>query len=232
MRRAIGGVELTPHRIWLALGILIVAAGLIWFRHLIDLPALHDRANEFPAWCVLLCLLVLPLVGFPVSVLHAVVGAKFGLPLGLTLVGISIAVQLLVSYAVVRAAPHFFAKRFAWLHRRLPPTTHRSLTLFTMLLPGAPFFAQNYVLAIARVPFAIYFGYSFPIHVVRSIIGVIFGEWSDHPTPWRIATFVIYAVGVTVFCGWAFRRLQAQLHNPPPAAGGRKRRGSGGRAAR
>lgn len=214
-----------------AAGVVVVVALLIWFRREIDLPALRARVEEFPSGAILVCLFLLPLVGVPVSLLHAVTGAKFGLPVGMLWVSLSIAFQMAVSYGVVNLAPRFFARRFAWLTERLPPATHRSLTLFTMLLPGAPYFAQNYVLAIARVPFGIYFGYCFPIHVARSVIGVIFGEWSDHPTPARIAVFVSYAVGITVICWLSFRRLRAQLRNQPRAAGGRKRRGSAGRAA-
>ncbi len=224
--------KLGVRRIAIIAGVAAVAVILIWFRHLIDLPALHARAMELNGVIVVLCLALLPLVGVPASALHAVAGAKFGLPLGMMFVGLSIAFQLVASYAIVSAAPDFFARKFAWLHDRLPPATHRALTLFTMLLPGAPYFAQNYVLAIAGVPFRIYFGYSFPIHFARSLIGVTFGKWSEDPTPARIAVFVTYFVTVTVGCGLAFRRLRAQLHSQPPAANGRKRRGSRGRVAR
>jgi uncharacterized membrane protein YdjX (TVP38/TMEM64 family) len=232
MPPVVGGVKLTFRRIALALGAIALLVVLIWFRHWIDLPALNARAKELPAWGVLGCLFLLPLVGVPVSVLHALTGAKFGLALGLPLVALSIAFQVAASYAVVHLAPNFFERRFAWLHEKLPPATHRSLTLFTMLLPGAPYFAQNYVLALAEVPFGIFFGYSVPIHIARSLIGLIFGEWSDHPTPARIAVFVCYFLGITVGCGLAFRRLRAQVHSRPRAANGRKRRVTAGRVAR
>jgi uncharacterized membrane protein YdjX (TVP38/TMEM64 family) len=94
-----------------------------------------------------------------------------------------------------------------------------------MFLPGAPYFAQNYALAIAGVPLRTFLGYCFPIHFTRSFIGVIFGEWSGNFTPARIAVMVAYNVAITLICALAFRRLRAQLRNPPPAAGGRKPRG-------
>ncbi len=214
------------------LAIIVVAALLLWFFGRSTLADLHERAGDFNAAAVIAALLILPLVGVPVSVLHAVTGARFGLPMGMALVALSIAFQLVASYLIVLAAPKFFAKRFAWLRGRLPTSAHRSLTLFTMLLPGAPYFAQNYVLAGAGVPFGIYFGYSFFIHVVRSVVGVIFGEWSGDLTPMRAAVFVTYAIVVTLACGLAFRRLRDQWRNPPKAAGGRKRRVSAASAAR
>lgn len=204
----------TPARSFLFIGVVVAAVALLWLFGRGHLAQLHDHAEDFNGAIVILALMTLPLVGIPVSVMHAMTGAKFGLPVGLTLVAVSIAFQLVASYFIVRAAPGFFKKRFAWLHDRLPKAAHRSLTLFVMLLPGAPYFAQNYVLAGAGIPFRMYFGYAFSIHVARSLIGVIFGEWSGDLTPARAAVFVTYAIGITLACGLAFRRLRAQWHSP------------------
>lgn len=213
-------------------GLAVAAMAVIWFLGRGWLADLHDRAADFNGAAVVAALTVLPLVGVPVSVMHAITGAKFGWAVGLPLVLASILVQMVASYALVRIAPDFFARRFARLRQRLPATTHRSLTLFTILLPGAPYFAQNYLLAVVGVPFRVFLGYCFPIHAGRSLIGILFGEWSGHLTPARGAVFAAYAVGVTVACGLAFRRLRAQLKNQPPAVGGRKPRVSAGCAAR
>jgi uncharacterized membrane protein YdjX (TVP38/TMEM64 family) len=217
-------MKLKPSRPVLIVAVVLGAGLLFWFRGSINLESLHHWAESMNGLGVFLALTVLPLVGFPVSVLHAVAGARFGMGLGMALVGVSIALQLAASYGIVRAAPEFFARRFDWLRQKLPPATHRTLTLFTMVLPGAPYFAQNYVLAVVGVPFSTYFLYGFLIHFARSLVGVVFGEWSENMTPTRIAIFAVYAVCVTVVCGLAFRKLRAQLRNPPPAAGGRKRR--------
>jgi uncharacterized membrane protein YdjX (TVP38/TMEM64 family) len=223
MSNATAHPTFTPLRLGLAaIGVALIVV-FICFRGVFDLAWMHDRAAEFNGVVVFLGLTVLPLLGFPVSVLHAVAGAKFGLGLGMALVGVSLAIQLTASYAIVRVAPKFFARRFDWLHRKLPPATHRSLTLFTLLLPGAPFFAQNYVLAVAGVPFRIFFSFSMPINFCRSFVGVIFGEWSDNMTPLRITLIAVYAVAITVTCGLAFRRLRAQLQNPRRGANDRKR---------
>ncbi len=219
-------------RVTLIAAAVVVVGLLFWFRDSLDLEKLHAWAEGMNGGLVFLALTVLPLVGFPVSVLHAVAGARFGLPLGMALVALSIALQLVASYGIVRAAPGFFARRFEWLRRRLPPATHRSLTLFTMLLPAVPYFAQNYVLPVVGVPFGIYFVYSLLIHFVRSFSGVIFGEWSGDMTPARMVVFGLYLTGITVACALAFRRLRAQLQSQRPAGNGRKRRGSDGPAAR
>lgn len=232
MRLAIGKFGLTPRRLLSVLAILAVIGAFFYFRDQLDLKRLHDHAHDFNAAAVLLALTFLPLLGFPVSVLHAIAGAKFGLGLGMVYVALSIAVQICLSYGIVRLAPNFFARRFDWLRKKLPPTTHRSLTLFTLLLPGAPYFAQNYVLAVTQVPFRIFFGYALPINCARSSIGVIFGEWSGHMTPGRIAVIVVYNVTIMLFCGLAFRRLRAQLQNRPPEENGPTQPARYGHAAR
>lgn len=225
MLRASALFMLTPRRIAVFIAVALALVACIVFRDQLNLRNLHAHVLEMNAAMVLLCLFTLPLLGFPVSVMHAVTGAKFGLPWGMTFVLLSIVFQLFASYGIVRLAPHFFAERFAWLRRKLPPATHRSLVLFTLLLPGAPYFAQNYALAITRVPFWLFFRFALPIAFVRSITGVIFGEWSGHMTPGRITFFVIYTATITLICGLAFRRLRAQLQNPPRGGNGRTRSG-------
>jgi uncharacterized membrane protein YdjX (TVP38/TMEM64 family) len=210
MARQLDHAAPTPVRSLLFIGIVVAAMSLVWFFGRTYLEHLHERAADFNGVVVVLALFFLPLIGVPVTVMHAMTGAKFGLPVGLTFVAVSIAFQVAASYFIVQAAPGFFKRRFAWLHDRLPKAAHRSLTLFIMLLPGAPYFAQNYVLAGAGVPFRIYFWYAFPIHVARSLVGVVFGEWSGNLTPGRAAVFALYMIGITLTCGLAFRRLRHQ----------------------
>ncbi|HYC69798.1 MAG TPA: hypothetical protein VEB66_01240 [Opitutaceae bacterium] len=205
----------------LAAAAAIALVGWWWARGRSDLQAFHGVALELPGPGVFLALVVLPLAGFPVSILHALAGAKFGVGLGLVLVGVSIALQLAAAYGVVQLAPGFFARRFAWLRRRLPPATHRALTVFVKVLPGAPYVGQIYVLPLANVPFGIYFWYGLPLHFVRAIIGVVFGEWSGDMSDGRVAAFAVYSILITLTCAWAFRRLLVRLQSPPPAEGGR-----------
>jgi len=232
MLRTFSEFMLTPRRIALLIAVALALVACIVFRDQLTLRNLHAHAQETNPAMVVFCLFTLPLLGFPVSVMHAVTGAKFGLPLGMTYVGLSIVFQLFASYGIVRLAPEFFAERFAWLRKKLPPATHGPLTLFTLLLPGAPYFAQNYVLAIARVPFWLFFRYAFPIAFGRSLIGVVFGEWSGHMTPGRITVFVLYTAAITLICGLAFRRLRARLQSPPRAGNGRTRYARSGHAGR
>ena len=203
----------------LALGVLaLVGLGLVWGR--IDVHALHAQAARLNGVAVFIAVTLLPMVGFPVSVLHVVTGVRFGTGVGLAITAVSILIQLLASYALVKVAPDFFGRLVEPLRKRLPAAAHTPLTQFTMLLPGAPYFAQNYVLPLVGVPLGTYLLWSYPLHVVRSVVGVIFGHESDNLTPGKIAGFALYSIVIGLTCAWSFRRLLRQMKAPPPAESG------------
>lgn len=202
-------------------GVAVAACiGLVFLYRLIDVQALHERAQRMNGFAVFVIMTVLPMFGFPVSVLHVAAGVRFGTGLGLALTTVSILIQLLASYALVKAAPDFFSRLVEPLRKRLPKAAHTPLTQFTMLLPGAPYFAQNYVLPLVGVPLGTYLLWSFPLHVVRSIVGVIFGHESADLTAAKLVGFGIYSVAIGFTCAWSFRRLQRQMKDQPAAADG------------
>jgi len=206
----------------LAALLVIAAIAVIYSR--IDVRRVHEYFQTWPGWAVFLAIVILPLVGFPVTVVHVIAGMRWGPRWGIAIVAIAILLDLLASYGLVALFRRPFERRFASLRKRLPKTAHGPMTLFTLLLPGVPFFAKNYVLPIAGVPLGTYLIWAFPIHTLRSSIAVIFGHESDQLTPWRIAGFVAYAVVITLSFAWAFRRLRAAVGDQPRAANGRKRR--------
>lgn len=200
--------------------VLAIAAALV-FRH-IDIEALHASADRLPGIVAFALLTLLPLVGFPASILHVAAGIRFGQGLGLALVALSILLQLLASYALV----HLFRERFTrWLapvRKKIPSGAHASVCVLAVLLPGAPFTAINYVLPLLGVPLRTYLLCCLPLHVLRSTVTVTFGGQSDHLTPGRLAALVAYALLILGASAWTYRRVRSQLESPPPAAGGRR----------
>lgn len=203
-----------------AAGIAIVVAFL--YRQ-IDISAIHDRAAQFNGLAAFSLLTLLPLIGFPASVLHVAAGIRFGSGLGLALVAASILLQLLASYALV----HLWRDRFAhwnWvqrLRRRIPRGAHASLCIFAVLLPGAPFAGINYVLPLIGVRFRTYLLCCLPLHTLRATVTVLAGDQSDKLTGARLAGLVAYALLILGVSWWMFHRLRTQLGDPPAAAGDR-----------
>ena len=169
-------------------------------------------------------MVALPLMGFPVTVMHAVAGLRFGIPFGGVLVALTILLQLLMAYGLVKLAPQFFARRLRSFRKRLPTGTHTSLTQFTMLMPGVPYFAQLYVLPLAGVPLATFLRWSLPINITRSVVGVTFGGIADDLTPLRLAGFATYFLVITVSCTAAFRRLRRRISEQESAPSSVERR--------
>ena len=200
----------------------LIALALLY--RTIDVAALHQRAEGVNGVLVFALLTVLPLAGFPASVAHAVAGMRFGFGPGLALVSISLVLQLLASYALVKAKPKLFARHLKPLTERLPEGAHASVTQFTMLLPGVPFFAQIYALPLVGVPLGILLRWSLPIQIAKSAIGVVFGDMSDDLTPFRLVGFATYTVFVIVACAWAFRRLRERMQAAPAKKAARRRR--------
>jgi len=202
---------LTRRRVVVAVILLGGLALLASYFRLSDLPGLHRLAAGTSGVLIFVLLAVLPLIGFPVTLTEAVAGVRFGLGPGIAVVAVTILLHLLASYALVRALPGFFAHRFEPLRRRLPAAAHDALTVFTMLLPGVPYFAQNYVLPLIGVPLGTYLRWGFPIHLAKATVGIVFGHLSDSLTPARLAAFGLYGIVVTGASLLAFQRLRTRL---------------------
>jgi uncharacterized membrane protein YdjX (TVP38/TMEM64 family) len=200
----------------------LVIAGLVLLYHRIDLDLVRAKAEELPGWLCFVLLIVLPLIGFPANVLHVGAGLRFGVPLGLTLVWVSILLHLLISYGLVHGNRAFFARHFKSIRQKIPKGAHAPVTVFTMLIPGAPYFAQNYALPLVGVPLRLYLGICLPMHAARSTVAVILGGQSNDFTPGRVLALVAYAALILGASWWALRRLKTSLGHRSPAANGRK----------
>ena len=185
---------------------ILVAIALLSTR--LDVQELHNLTRELDGTLVFLLLVILPLFGFPVSVLHVLAGIRWGARPGLELVVLSIFFQLLASYALVYLFRPVFERRLQRVKDRVPTGAHGAVSLFTMLLPGVPYFAKNYVLPLVGVPLPTYLLWAFPLHSLRSSVAVLFGDASNELTPLKIALFIGYGVLITASCAWAFRKLK------------------------
>jgi uncharacterized membrane protein YdjX (TVP38/TMEM64 family) len=202
----------------------VVALVLAVFYRSVDMEAVHDEAARLPGAIAFLLLVLLPLIGFPASLLHVAAGIRFGGPLGYGLVVASIALQLIASYWIVRVWRKRFEKA-RWLQRvreRIPKGAHASVCAFTVLLPGAPYAVINYTLPLLGVPLRTLLLCALPLHALRATITVAFGDQSAHLTGTRLGVLAAYAVLILGASAWVYHRLQSRFAGRPPTAGGRK----------
>lgn len=222
-RNVRGPVE--PLRVvrWLRLGALlvVVVVALALLHGTISAAAVHREAARLNGFAAFALLVVLPLVGFPVSVLHVAAGIRWGGGWGMVLVALSIGLQLAASYALVHRFRPRFEKRFAGLRRRIPPGAHASICVFTALLPGAPFAAINYVLPLIGVRLRTILLCCWPLDILRATVTVFLGDQSDKFTPVRLAVLGAYALALGLGSWWLYHRLRRQLADRPAAEDGR-----------
>ncbi len=199
----------------------VLAAMYAGLHGRLDAAAVHKYAERLNGGAAFALLVVLPLLGFPASVLHVAAGLRFGVEEGLMLVGISIGIQLLASYFIVWRFGDRIGRRFETLRRRIPRGAQPSVAVFAVLLPGAPFAAINYVLPLLGIRLRTYLACCWPLHTLRATVTVLLGGVIGQFTTGRLTILGGYALLLTGASAWTYRRLRRQLGDRPATAGDR-----------
>ncbi|MDP0501362.1 MAG: VTT domain-containing protein [Verrucomicrobiota bacterium JB022] len=141
--------------IWL---LLLVLCGVVLY--LVREPVLALVETWFqrpdPVWFVVLASL-LPIVGFPISLVYLAAGATFPWWMGWLLCSLSLAINLSLSWLLGRLVLRRpITALMQHTGYRLPDisTTNRFRLAFLLrTVPGIPFWAQNFLLALTDLPF-------------------------------------------------------------------------------
>lgn len=105
-------------------------------------------------------MVVLPLLGFPISILYLGAALLFPMWLAITLGVICLALNMTLGYWLGNTLWHDFTLR--QIERRFPDYSGLSVenafrtVVLVRSLPGIPYFLQNYVLAVLNVRFSLY----------------------------------------------------------------------------
>ena len=124
-------------------------------------------------------MLVLPLLGVPISIFLVLIGMKFGIVAGLFLSAVIMFCHMAITYYLV----HTFMRQ--WIVKMLAPykvsiprlreDKNRWHAFFFMLIPGLPYIAKNNLLALAEVPFVSYMTINWTAQYGLSIPMIILG---------------------------------------------------------
>ena len=154
-------------RIWVRLTILalIVLCGSVAL-HL----ALSGRLQSFWQWVIgteshrgifVALFVILPLVGFPISVFLVLLGAKFSGIIGVLIMVAGMAVHLAVGFPAANTLIRPLIEH--WLSKtryRLPQFPRDNFvwpSIVFMVIPGLSYTMKNYLLSLSGVPFGPYF---------------------------------------------------------------------------
>lgn len=195
----------------LALTLLLAIAYAIG-RH-VDWSGVTRAIEALDPWLVFALMATLPLVGFPISVVYLVAGAKFGPVLGgVVIAGVTV-VHLLGSSMIGRGVLRGPIERL--LSRRkhhlphVPQGAHASTAALSVLVPGLPYFSRTYLLALTDVPLRMYFAVCLPLYVAHAYLTILLGDAGTDPDRQTLVLLGIAYVLKLAICAlliWRIRR--------------------------
>jgi len=151
-----------------AILVILVVAGLVLVTRGVNLIEVRDRCiaavRDSGPGLFFTAMAILPALGVPMLAFTLSAGPMFGQHLGIGIVVLlslaAITVNVILSYFFARyTMRHVIERLMAWLGYNLPKIPEGDITdviIIVRVTPGIPFFAQNYLLGLAGVPFRKY----------------------------------------------------------------------------
>jgi uncharacterized membrane protein YdjX (TVP38/TMEM64 family) len=200
-----------------ALAALLLGGLFFWILFTrLDLPAFQTWAGGLGNAWIFLMLAMLPLFGFPVSVLYFLVGARFGFAVGLGFTSLSIAVNLLATHWIassfLRRAVQSALQRTRFHLPAVASKDHAFIAFLAPFLPG-PYAIKNYLLALSGVPLRLFLGICLPVYAFRASAGLLMGGVSQDAGFWKLTLLVVYGTGTVFVCRWVLKRWKLRLES-------------------
>jgi uncharacterized membrane protein YdjX (TVP38/TMEM64 family) len=153
--------------------------------------------EAMPPLPLFICFAVLPLTGFPVTLLLLAVGARFGFWPGLAATAAATVIHLLASYplaGLVRRPVTLLLSKAGWRLPQLDRGAAWPFSTWLALAPGLSYALKNYTPPLAGVPFTIYFLTYFPVHMATSVLGLLLGGATMNFSWPMAAGVLVYAI--------------------------------------
>jgi uncharacterized membrane protein YdjX (TVP38/TMEM64 family) len=188
----------SPYRQIFALIVLIlVGVGLLFFlTDGFDLETLFGATSPAPFWLFFAAMAVLPVFGFPIAVFYLYAGAAYGpnpgIPLCLGALAVNMSASFLIATRLLREPITRWLADRGRAVPRLSPLNRFRFVFLMRTFPGPPFPVQNYLLALAGVPFPLYFLLSLLLQgiIASGMIWVGDTLWNtSSPVVWAAAAF-------------------------------------------
>lgn len=190
-----------------------------------DWQAIPRTMNRLDTTTIVLLMAVLPVAGFPISMVYLLIGLRFGPVVGLAVVTGITALHLLGTHWIARSFLRGPLQRLIVRRNHhvpeVPPGENGAIALMIMLAPGIPYFLRNYVLALSGIPLRIYFAIAMPIHVLRSYVALFLGDIGSGPSG-RAWLFLglFYGTKLAIFAAvaWWLRARHKRMSAARPMA--------------
>jgi uncharacterized membrane protein YdjX (TVP38/TMEM64 family) len=209
------------NRIILWAVVIVAAVVLGTFSHIFHLSTIHAWGTAMNSWLLFLLILILPLLGMPMSICGILIGAKFGAAYGMAVTAVAVAFHLSASWALARTWLRKPVKKLLQKTRYEMPSLktgeYAGVCLLTALIPGPSYTFKNYFLALSKLPFGIIFGVGLPANLFAMSPGVLFGSFTGAMN-WPKALFLVaYAVLLFGAAHWVMRAIRHRSGHAKPA---------------
>jgi len=174
--------------IWILAALVVLGGALGLLAVRMDLGEHVKRCLDYVraegAGVFFVAMAVLPFFGFPLSAFVLSAGPVFAPTMGPGVVivcgvaALTINVALSYWFAAVALRP-WMERLILWLGYKVPRLSKGKSWEFTLILrivPGVPFFLQNYLLGLARVHFGIYMLVSLVVPTIHLTVAVLAGD--------------------------------------------------------
>jgi len=174
--------------------------------------------QALPPLALFLAFALLPLTGFPVTLVLVATGMRFGFWPGLGATAAAIAIHLTLSYHLagfVRRPVNLLLKRAGWEIPKLDRRSAWPFSTWLALAPGLSYTLKNYIPSLAGVPFGIFVATYYPAHIATGVIGLLLGGVAMHFS-WPVAAGIIaYIIGMGFLTRILARRFHKLAHSAP-----------------
>lgn len=173
-----------------------------------------DWLQRLPWEVWFLALVILPAIGFPLSLFYLTAGLMFGGPLGLYGVGMAwcgLALNMSLCYwlsqtFLSRWIRPLTSKRL-WMQEGMSARRQREFIVLLRLSP-LPYTLQNYVLSLGSIPFRRYLLYSWPLQALIGLGVIQLGEAVVRGQGGQLlfGVFLFFVLAVVLPRWWRARR--------------------------
>lgn len=205
---------LLQHRVRTVIVLLLLISGA-WFVQLHHHDFSQELIIEFGRGihpvCFFVLFLILPLAGFPLSILLVLAGIRFGFAGGMAVSAAAVFFHNFaayhISHGLFRYRMRNFLERAGYAIPSISPGHRVRITALFTAIHGPPYFAKLYLLALTDIPFLIYFWVGAPVYLIFCIIPVGAGSAvTQIDATWIYAIITLLAI-LSLGGYWLRRRV-------------------------
>jgi uncharacterized membrane protein YdjX (TVP38/TMEM64 family) len=166
-----------------------------------------------PAKLFIPLMVVLPLVGVPLSFFLLLIGIKFGAINGLLLLEAIIPVHILIAYLLATCVRNpiesYLVKRKNYQIPEVPEDKAFLFSFFTLTFPVFPYSVKLYLLPLAGVKFRYCFWLNWAINGIMCIPFVLLGRSAADLNAVMFGATVLVIIAMFIFLRWAKKQYVA-----------------------